>query len=97
MNRHIAYPSGEVFADRTTRRCVKESVDETSSERNYLPSGLLTARPEPSEGAPQHLCLDKAYDAEKLKACAMKLPQDTEAVVAAMVRPCSQGQTEGSV
>ena len=28
-------------------------------------SGLLTPRPEPSEGATQHLCLDKAYDAEE--------------------------------
>jgi putative transposase len=30
-----------------------------------LGSGLLTPRPEPSEGAPQHLCLDKAYDAQE--------------------------------
>jgi putative transposase len=33
--------------------------------RQLLSSGLLTPRPEPSEGEPQHLCLDKAYDAEE--------------------------------
>jgi hypothetical protein len=27
--------------------------------------GVLEIRPEPSEHAPQHLCLDKAYDAEE--------------------------------
>ena len=30
-----------------------------------LGPGLLAARPEPSERPPQHLCLDKAYDAEE--------------------------------
>jgi putative transposase len=30
-----------------------------------LGAGLLAERPEPSERAPQHLCLDKAYDAEE--------------------------------
>lgn len=27
--------------------------------------GMLVTRPEPDEGSPQHLCLDKAYDAEE--------------------------------
>jgi putative transposase len=27
--------------------------------------GMLVRRPEPDEGSPQHLCLDKAYDAEE--------------------------------
>ena len=30
-----------------------------------LGAGLLVERPEPGERAPQHLCLDKAYDAEE--------------------------------
>lgn len=29
------------------------------------PGGLLALRPEPSDRAPQHLCLDKAYDAQE--------------------------------
>jgi len=33
--------------------------------RELLGSGVLTPRPKPTERAPQHLCLDKAYDAEE--------------------------------
>lgn len=33
--------------------------------RSLLGEGLLVERPEASEEAPQHLCLDKAYDAEE--------------------------------
>jgi len=37
----------------------------------------------------------KASEIAKLKAFAVKLLQDTDAVVAAIVMPYSQGQTEG--
>lgn len=39
----------------------------------------------------------KASGVAELKAFAVKLSQDTQAVVAAMVLPYSQGQTEGRV
>ena len=39
----------------------------------------------------------KASGVAELKAFAVKLLQDTEAVVAAMVLPYSQGQTEGRI
>ncbi|MBV8893825.1 MAG: transposase [Rubrobacter sp.] len=39
----------------------------------------------------------KASGIAELKAFALKLLQDTEAVVAAMVLPYSQGQTEGQI
>jgi transposase len=39
----------------------------------------------------------KASEIAKLKAFAVKLLQDTDAVVAAMILPYSQGQTEGRI
>ena len=39
----------------------------------------------------------KASGITQLKAFAVKLLQDTEAVVAAMILPYSQGQTEGRI
>ncbi len=39
----------------------------------------------------------KASEIAELKAFAVKLSQDTEAVVAAMILPYSQGQIEGQV
>lgn len=33
-----------------------------------LDAGMVVARPEPTDDAPQHICLDKAYDAEDIDA-----------------------------
>lgn len=71
-----------------------------------LGAGLLIERPEPSERAPQHLCLDKAYDAEKVDLLLEELGytghikrrgESDEPGVGAVVYPARRWKVERSI